>query len=401
MIKWLIRRGFQTALLLLVVGGLVYAFLPKPVPVDVAEVVRGPLRVTVDEDGKTRIRERYVVAAPLSGQMLRVGLKAGDRVAAGQTILAVLEPSDPSLLDDRARAETEARVKAADSSRKQADAKLERARAAHKQAAAELARARQMLITRSTSQQEHESAVHHERIAAEELRAAQFAVQIADFELELARVALVRTRPRSPGDVEPWRVEIRSPINGQVLRVHQESATVVTPGLRLLELGDAADLEAEIDVLSHDAVKIAPGARVLLEHWGGDQPLNGRVRLVEPGGFLKISALGVEEQRVNIIIDFTDPPEKYRRLGDAYRVEARIVIWEGDDVLKVPAGALFRKGDGWAVFVAADGKAELRPVQLGHGNGMETEVLDGLDKGESVILHPSDKIKAGTAVVLR
>jgi HlyD family secretion protein len=322
-------------------------------------------------------------------------------VAAGKTVLTVIEPCDPVLLDERARAEAEARVKANEATVKQASAKLERARAAHSMATTDRDRARRMIGAHSVSQQEYDTAMHNERTAGEELRAAQFAAQVAQFELELAKVALVRSRPRSPGDVEPWRVEVRSPVDGFVLRVQQESTTVVTPGMKLLELGDPTDLEAEIDVLSHDAVKVVPGAKAFLEHWGGEQPLMGRVRLVEPAGFLKVSALGVEEQRVNVIIDFVDPLEQRGRLGDAYRVEARIVVWEGEDVLKVPAGALFRKGDGWAVFVEAEGQAELRPVQVGHSSGLETEVLDGLTEGESVILHPGDKIKPGVAVTLR
>ncbi len=401
----MVKRWIRKLLLLLfglgVLAVIVYAFLPQPVNVDLTPVVRGLLRVTVDEDGRTRIRERYVVSAPLAGQLQRLGLKAGDPVEAGKTPLAIIEPPDPALLDARSRSEAEARVKAAEAARKRSAANLERARAGVELAQSEHTRVRRLYTNRSASQQELEEAVHKERAALEDLRAAQFGVQIADFELELAQAALSRTRPVSPGNLEALHFEIRSPIHGRVLRILQESATAATPGLRLLELGDPNDLEIEIDVLSNDAVKIRPGAKVLLEHWGGEEPLQARVRLIEPAAFTKISALGVEEQRVWVIADFVDPPAKRKTLGDGYRVEARIVIWEGSDVLKVPAGALFRQGDGWAVFGVADGKAVLRPVRIGKNNGLEAEVLDGVAENDPVIVHPSDKIKEQVAVVPR
>jgi HlyD family secretion protein len=368
------------------------------VEVDETAVARGPLRVTVDEDGKTRIKERYVVSAPLAGRLQRIRPRPGDCVRAGKTQLAVLEPSDPPLLDDRARAEAEARVHVAEAGRRQAAPKLERARVAHAQAVSELKRMRRMAVGTEVSMQDLEAGEHKERMAQEDIKAAQFALQIADFELEQAKAVLKRTGPRSPGDMESWRFEITAPVDGRVLRVFQESLTVVTPGQQLLEVGDSADLEVEVDVLSADAVKVAPGAKVFLEHWGGDGPLLGQVRLVEPSGFMKKSSLGVEEQRVNVIIDFLDPPEKRSRLGDAYRVEARIVIWSADDVLKVPAGALFREGDDWAVYVVEDGRAQLRRVQVGRGNGLESEITAGLAEGDVVVLHPGDKVRPGGAV---
>jgi HlyD family secretion protein len=386
---------------LLLTGLLGYAFWPRPAEMDLAPVVRGALKVTVDEDGKTRIRERFVVSAPLSGRLMRIALHPGDRVTAGKTLLAAIEPCDPGLLDDRARAEAAARVKAAEATRKQAVPKLDRARAAHEHVAGELRRARLLLGGGSSSAQDYADWQQKERVAQEEWKTAQFAVQIADFELDLAKAALTRTRPRSPGDAETWRFDILAPVNGRVLRVFQESTAVVTPGQRLLEVGDPSDLEVEVDVLSSDAVRIAPGAQVFLEHWGGEVSLAGRVRLVEPAGFMKVSALGVEEQRVNVIIDFVDPPEKYARLGDAYRVEARIVVWSADDVVKVPAGALFRQGDDWTVYAVEDGRARLRRVEVGRSNGLETEVRSGLSEGEAVVLHPGDKIQAGTRVAVR
>lgn len=399
--KNLRRRLLQLTAGLLVVGLLAYSFWPRPVEVDVARAVRGPLRVTVDEDGRTRIKERYIVSAPLGGRLQRIALRPGDRVSAGRTPLAVIEPGDPALLDDRARAEAEARVKASEATRKQAVPKLERARVSHDLAVKELQRVRRMVVGRETTAQDVESAEHKERMSQEEVKTAQFALQIADFELDLARAALTRTRPRSSGDMESWRFEILAPVEGRVLRVFQESSAVVTPGQRLLEVGDPTDLEVEVDVLSSDAVKIAPGARAFLEHWGGDRPLLAQVRLVEPSGFMKVSALGVEEQRVNVILDFVDPPPKRDRLGDAYRVEARIVVWSADDVLKVPAGALFRQGEDWAVFAVENGRARLTRVQVGRSNSLETEITSGLEADATVVLHPGDKIQPSGRVVPR
>jgi HlyD family secretion protein len=385
----------------LLTGLLVYAFWPRPLDADLARVGRGPLRVTVDEDGKTRVRERYVVSAPLTGRLQRITPRPDDAVIAGKTLLAVIEPCDPGLLDDRSRAEADARLKAAEATRKQATPKLEHARVSYAHASRERRRALELLETGGGSQQEYVNAQAKERETQEDLKAAQFAIQIADFELDLARAALTRTRPRSPGETEGWRFEILAPVSGKVLHVFQESSAVVTPGQRLLEVGDPSELEVEVDVLSSDAVKIARKAKVFLERWGGDAPLQGQVRLVEPAGFQKVSALGVEEQRVNVIIDLVDPPAKYRNLGDAYRVEARIVIWEADDVVKVPAGALFRQGADWAVFAVEGGRARLRRVEVGRSNGLETEVRVGLAEGEVVILHPSDKIQAGARVTAR
>lgn len=383
---------------LVVVGLLAYAFRPVPVEVDTAPVARGPLVVTVTAEGKTRIRERYVVSAPLAGQLLRIRHRPGDPVSAGETVLAAIEPGDPSLIDARTKAEIEARVKATEAGRLQADAALQRARSAHDLARKQWERVKG--LRPAVSADELDTAEGKERVAADEVRAAEFAVRVAEFEHELAKAARTRTQPRLSADTDPERFEIRSPIGGLVLRVFQESAAVIPGGTRLLELGDPRDLEMEIDVLSTDAVKMKPGARVIVDHWGGPDPLAGRVRVVEPAGFLKVSALGVEEQRVNVIADFTDPLEKRKPLGDAYRVEARIVISEGEAV-KVPAGAVFRRGSGWACFAVRDGRAKLTEVSVGRTNGLETEVVSGLGEGDAVVVHPSDRVQDGVRVVTR
>lgn len=385
----------------ILVTAVVIALLPSAIVVDLAPVQRGFLKVTVDEDGKTRIRERYSVSSPITGQQLRIELHAGDKVEAGKTVLAVLEPSDPSLLDARALAEAKARVRAAEAGKELAQAKAEIARDKHELTHHELTRVRKLRASRAVSDQEFDTAEHAEQTAQMNLRAAHFSVKVAEFELALAQAALIRTRPAAVGKEYNGRIEVRAPVSGKVLRVFQESAAVVTPGTRLLEIGDPTDLEVEIDVLSRDAVKVKPGQKVLLEHWGGDQPLLGRVRHVEPAAFLKVSALGVEEQRVWVIADFIEPLEKRRNLGDAFRVEARIVVWEGADVLKVPAGALFRHGDGWAVFAQNGSRASLRLVRIGHSSGLETQILDGLAADERVIVHPSDRVRDGARIVSR
>lgn len=396
-------RTLKKRLPLMIAGLAVFAVIvvalwPTGVPVDVAAAERGSLRVTVDEDGKTRIRERYIVSAPLSGRLVRIGLRAGDEVRAGQTILATIEPKEPDLLNVSARTIAEARVKAADAAKRQTVPNLDKAQAAHAQAIKDFERARNGVGTGAVTPQEYDAAVTRERTTSLELKAAQFASQIAEFEWEQAKAALLRTRPLPSGEEEQWRMEIPSPIDGRVLRVFQESATVVTPGMQLVELGDTTDLEIIIDVLSTEAVKIRPGAPVFLEHWGGETPLRAQVRLIEPGAFTKLSALGVEEQRVNVIATFLDPSEKWRALGDAYRVEARIVVWESADVLKVPAGAVFPHQNGRAVFVVIDGKAQIREIESGHSNGLETEVLGGLEVGALVIVYPGDKVRGGAPV---
>jgi HlyD family secretion protein len=365
-----------------------------------AAVTRGPLRVTIDEDGRTRVKERYVVSSPLSGRLGRVTLKAGDSVEAGKTVLCAIEPGEPEPLDVRSRAQAEARIKAAEAGREQAVANLDRARAADGLAVHEAERVKGLVNTAAVSRQDFDTAEHRATIAREEMRAAGFALKIADFELEQARAALLHAQS-SEGAEGGAHFEIRSPVNGRVLRVLQESATVVAPGMKLVELGDTADLEIEIDVLSTDAVRIRPGARVLIEHWGGDVPLEARVRLVEPAAFTKVSALGVEEQRVWVIADFTDPADGRRTIGDAFRIEARIVVDESDSALQVPAGAVFRQGEGWAAFAARDGRAALRPLRIGRRNDAAIEVLDGLTEGDTVILHPSDKIADGVRIRAR
>lgn len=376
------------------------AMQPQPIKADFATVVRGDLQVTVNEDGKTRIKERYVISAPLAGRLLRIDIDPGDAVEAKTTQLATIEPTDPQLLNPRELASAEAREKAAEASLKQADPAVETARADLSFAESELARKRKLQEANTVSASALEESERAYRTASEAFRSATFAADIARFELEQAHAALMPARKQGDS-AEDWRFKIDSPIRGKVLRVFQESSAVVTPGAPLLEIGDPTDLELEIDVLSSDAVKIEPGQRVTIEHWGGESPLRGSVRLVEPSAFTKISALGVEEQRVNAIIDLLDPVEERKTLGDAFRVEVGIVVWEGTDLLLVPVSALFREGDSWMVFVVRGGVAEKQKLELGHRNVEVAEVLGGLEEGDTVIAHPGDDISDGVDVVTR
>ena len=389
--RWLPYAG-GVLLIVLIAAGL----WPRPLPVETEPVARGPLLVTVDEEGQTRVRNRYVVASPAGGHLRRIDLKAGAAVEAGVTVLAVLETGGADLLDARSLAQAQARVRGVESARDQAEARRTLAAATLKQAQADLKRAQTLSAQNIISHQELEVALTNERVAAQEERAAGFALQIASYELEQARAVLIRAQPGEGGDNAT--LQIVSPVSGRVLRVMQESARTVPAGTPLLEVGDPTDLEVRIDVLSRDGVAISPGAKVLLEQWGGDRPLEARVRLVEPSAFTKISALGVEEQRVYVIADFVDPVEKRPTLGDAYRVEARVVRWSADNVLRVPAGALFQREGAWQTYVAEGRRAKLRTVKTGQTNGIETEITEGLTEGDQVIVYPGDRVTDGSRV---
>jgi HlyD family secretion protein len=379
------------------IAAAILALRPRGVEVDLGVVDRGPLTVSVLEDGKTRIRDRYTVSAPTAGKLERIRWKPGDTVTKDKDLLAVLEASDPELLDPRARAQAEARVRAAEALESQTAAELERAKVSHNYAVTNLARARKLLEVKGTSRQEFENAEQAELSTGHALKEAEFAGKVATFEREQAAAVLMRA-DKGSGNAGDSNYEICSPVSGRILRVLQESSTVVTPGMKLLELGDPENLEIEVDVLSTDAVRIKPGARVSIEHWGGERPLVGRVRLIEPAGFTKVSALGVEEQRVNIVVDFVSPLKERSALGDGFRVEARIVAWESTDVRRIPTGALFRDGSEWAVFVAEDNQAKLRRVKTGSSNDEFTEVISGLEEHEKVILYPGDLIEDGSKI---
>lgn len=370
--KWAVWIGVLVAVAALIA----LAVRPTPIPVEVVEAVRGPLVVTVDEEGRTRVRERYVVAVPVTGQLQRVTLEAGDRVEAGEALFAVL-PAPATPLDPRSTAEVRRRLEAAEAGLRSAASQAEFARS-------ELERTEQ-LIARGA-------------LAARDLEAARTRAEAADRSVQEARAlaGALRAQLGAAGETGGEPVVQRAPAGGVILRIHQESEAVLGAGTPVLELGDPTDLEVVTDLLSEEAVSIRPGADVRIDRWGGGEALRGRVRRVEPGGYTKISALGVEEQRVDVVIDFVDPPEVRAGLGDGYRVVSRIVTFSADEVITVPVGALFRTGDSWSVFRVEGDRAALQQVRLGRRSTEQAQILEGLAPGDRVVLHPGDRIEPGT-----
>jgi HlyD family secretion protein len=393
------RRIFVIAVGVVVLLLLAYGFLPKPVPVDTAPASRGPLRVTVEEEGRTRVKDRFVVSAPVPGYLRRITLEVGDPVTKEQQV-ALLEPLRSTVLDPRSRAEAEA-VEAA--ARAALEAAQEKARAATADADYAKERAERMKKLHEggyVARDEYDQADAEAKRTGALRLSADAAVVAAKADLERAEAVLRHSAAQGPGNTGET-VMVRSPVSGRVLKRHRESAGVVNSGDALLDIGDPRNLEVYAEVLSADAVKIRKGTPVLFERWGGETALEGKVRVVEPAGFTKVSSLGVEEQRVNVIVDFTSPPDVWQGLGDGYRLDASFIIWESKDVLQVPASALFRKGEGWAVFAVENKHARLREVETGKRNGLQAEILSGINAGEVVIVHPDDAVRDGVKVKVR
>lgn len=383
---------------------IVAALRPLPVEVDIAEARVGPMSVIVREVGVTRVIESYQVSSPLAGRLRRITLNPGDPVEAGRTVLAVIEPQDPTLLDARTRAETQARVRAAEAAVMQAGASVELVLARYEFAENEVARIRSASRAGAASAHELDLAESEYRAALSVLRATRFAEEMARFELEMAQAALDisvgRPAPENSGGPAET-LTIQAPITGRVLRLDRRSDRVVSPGDVLMEIGDPADIEIVADLLSTQAVRVSPGDRVIIEHWGGTEALEGVVRVVEPAAFTKVSALGIEEQRVNIIADFVSPPGERASLGDGFRVEVGIVLWDEAEVLTVPTSAVFRSGEGWAVYRIEPGRnarARLTPVRIGRQNPVQTQLLDGIKPGDLVVVYPGDRMRDGVRV---
>lgn len=395
MIRITLGRVVTALVLLAGSAAIVWSFLPRPVPIETAVVTKGRFVATVNEDGKTRIRERYVVSAPLTGQLTRIRLKAGDRIAAGDAI-ATIVPSPVPFLDPRSRREAEERLGALEAAREHAKAIVDRTRAQSGQAEAELARTRSLAQRGASTTQSLERAELAARVADRELRAAQFRDHAAEHELEQARALLARYRNDAAKVSDVWNVE--APVPGLILKVAQESETIIQAGATLVEIGDPGDLEIVVDVLSTDAVEIRAGAQVIIDRWGGSRTLSGRVRRIEPTAFTRISTLGVEEQRVNVIVDISSPREQWDALGDAFQVDASIIVFTLEDATIVPTGALFRRGEAWYVYVVDDGRALEREVRLLRRSGRLAAVAAGVTADERVIVYPSDRIAAGARV---
>jgi HlyD family secretion protein len=395
------RLAFWGTLLALILIGLAYAFRPQPVIVDTVEVSRRHLAVTVDEEGETRVHDIYVLSASVAGHMRRIDLHVGDPVVARKTVVAEIEPTDPAFLDPRTEAQAQADVRAAESAEALARAEVEQAEAELEFARREHDRATRLIGEGTISERELDESERGFRTRRAALATALAALEVRAFELERARATLVSPTQTQSSRGECACVAIRAPVDGQILRILQRSEGVVAAGAPLVEIGDPRDLEVVVDLLSTDAVNAAPGQRVIIERWGGEAALEGRVRLVEPFGFTKISALGIEEQRVNVVIDLTSPAEAWARLAHGYQVDVRIVLWERAETLTVPVLALFRDGERWAVFVEANGRAELRHLTIGRRSSLQAQVLDGLAEGERVVLHPSDRVQGGVRIAER
>jgi HlyD family secretion protein len=393
------RTVFVIGVILVVVGATIYGFLPKAVEVDIVAVSRGPLQVTIEEEGRTRLKERFVVSAPIAGYMRRIDAKVGDPVRKGQTLVA-LEPLRSQPLDPRSLAEAEATVFAAQAG---LDAVIEKERAAAADAdymEKRLERIANLYSKRYVAQDQFDQTESEAKRARAVQFSAKAAVDVSRSELDRAKIVLKNFPPGGIAE-KANTVYVSSPVSGAVIKIYRESEGAVNVGEPLLEIGDSKNLEVRIELLSSDAVRIKKGGAVLFKRWGGEGTLTGTVRIVEPAGFTKVSSLGVEEQRVLVIVDITSPPETWRLLGDGYRLEAYFVVWEGKDILQIPASGLFRSGDEWAVFVEDNGKARQRTLEIGHRNGLTAEIISGLQEKERVVAHPDDSIKNGTPIRLR
>jgi HlyD family secretion protein len=395
----LTARGMVLALgVAAIAGTFAWLLLPGPVPVETAAVTRGRFVATVDEDGKTRVRERYVVAAPLAGRSTRVPFKVGDRIAADDIIVSIF-PAPAPFLDPRSRREIEERLGTAEAAHERTQAAVERARAQATQAKTEFERTQTLFARGASTSQALERAELALRVADRDLRAAEFQDHAVEHEVAQARALLASYERSGDTPMDHWNVT--APVGGVILKIIQKSETVVSPGTPLVEIGDPRDLEMVVDVLSTDAVEIRPGAEVTIERWGGPGALAGRVRRVEPTAFTKISTLGVEEQRVNVIVDVISPEESWAGLGDGYRVEARISVFERDPALIVPTGALFRVGTEWYTYIVRNGRAERRRIELLRRSGRTAALDTGLAVDDTVIVYPSDRIAPGVRVTTR
>jgi len=368
------------------------AFRPKPSQVETARAVKGPLQITVDEDGETRAHDRFTLAAPIAGRLSRIELHEGDEVGPG-TVIATISPLP---LDAREAAEIRARIQAAEARKREAEQQLARWENDHAQAQRDLNRARALAKDRIIAQQELEQAESKQVSTTKETEAAKFRVQSATADVEREKAGLISLEAQQ--DQASKLVAIRPAARSRILRILEKSERVVPYGTPLVVLSNPNKIEIVIDLLSTDAVKVKPGAPVIIENWGGPKPLRARVRTVEPYGFTKVSALGIEEQRANVIADFVDSPDG---LGDGYRIDARVVIWESPSVLKIPASALFRVGQEWNAFVVENGRARLLSVEVGHRNASEAEITKGLTEGAKVILHPANDLKDDARVIPR
>jgi HlyD family secretion protein len=387
----------------LIAAAIVYGYREKPVNVDTALVDIGAIQVMVTEEGVTRVIDRFLVSAPVAGYARRIELHVGDEVKKGQTLVRI-EPLPSTALDPRSKAEAEARISAASAALSSAEERARALAADAKIARLEAERVKKLFGEGFVSTEDYERAEAARQGSAAQLRSAEFTVKVSKYELEAAKTALGFTGVKKTSGNNYGKIVLSSPIAGRVLKVIHESEGVVANGEPLIEIGNPRAIEVATDLLSADSVKVGPGTKVIFERWGGETSLEGRVRVVEPAGFTKVSALGVEEQRVLVISDITSAPRLWERLGDGFRVESSFIIWEGDGLKRVPMSALFRdsgKAGGWSVFLYKDGRAVKRAVEIGHRSGLSAEVIGGLKEGSEVITHPDEKIEDNSKVLKR
>lgn len=392
------RRNIALAVAALaIMVPLLWTLRAPPVSVDVAPVTRGPMQVTVDEEGKARVRQVYTVSAPVTGKLRRSLLDPGDVVVRNETVVAVIEPTAPLFLDARTRAEAEAQLTAARAAVALAEAEVKQAESELGWTASELQRTRALAQTNVVSARAFERArLEHDKQQAALARAkANREVRMAELSTAMARLIGPESVQDVPGSGHGCCVEVRSPQSGKVLKELQESERVIVAGTPLFEIGDPADLELIVELLSMDAVRVKPGASAMIEGAGLTAPFTAKVRRVEPSGFTKVSALGIEEQRVRVYLDITAPANVWTSLGHDYRIFARIVVWRSESAVRVPLSALFRQGSDWAVYVVAADRAQRRAVEIGQRNNEYAEVVKGLSVGDEVVLHPSDRVSDG------
>lgn len=381
------------------IGFVGYGFMPQPIEVETVHPTVGSLVITVDDDGETRIREYHMLSAPVSGKLLRIDLQAGDSVVAGETEIARIQPSDPSLLDARTRQQAEAHVRVVAAIHRQANSAVQRAEEVLTLAERDFERAKKLKQSDAIAEAQYDAVENRFRLAIEDVRSAELALRVALYEIDQAEATIRDVKATHDLDDENFFTLV-SPITGKVLAVHRDDSGVILLGTPIATLGDPTDLEIVVDVLSTQAVRVFQGDPARIEHWGGNEPLDGVVRVIEPSAFLKVSTLGVEEKRVNVIIDFTDPFQDRSTLGDGYRVEAKIIVDETpESSLSIPVSALFREGNGWRAYRVTDGVAELAMLKVGRSDGSMIEVVAGLEKSDRVIMHPSESIRSGVKVI--
>ncbi len=399
MSRW-IKFGLSLVALAAAIGGFAYVLAPKPVPVDSVAIERGPIRVTIDEEGKTRIKDIYTVSAPIVGRLLRLPVDVGDRVSAQTSPVASLLPLSPSFLDQRTRSELMAAAEAAEAAVGLAEADLARKGSEERYAKSNLERAKRLVGSATISQSAFEKSVLDYDTAVAATRQAEANLELRRHEYESAQARLIEPDAVTDTSQQSCCIVLYAPVDGVVLKLIQESETIIRAGSSILEIGDTGNLEVIVDLLSTDAVKVSAGADAIIENWGGPA-LNAKVSRIDPAGFTKVSALGIEEQRVTTVLQLTDPRDDWASLGHDFRVFVRITEWMNDDALRVPLSALFRVGAQWGVFRIEDGSARRTMIRLGHRNSSHAEVLEGLGEGDQIILYPSDRISDGVAVELR